>query len=105
MLDFDDVIDIYRQDPITWEKTQIHNQIEADIQPNNKKLLWWQNSNNSEMADYFVYVKKDIKNLKTWDIIKFNDYFWNNISVKIAFSDYIDFEENEPFIEILAKLI
>lgn len=105
MLDFDDKISIYRQDPITWEESIIHTNIEADIQPNNKRLLWWENSNNSEMADYFIFVKSNIKNLQAWDIIKFNDYFWKNVCVKISFTDLIDFESREPFVEILAKLI
>lgn len=105
MLWFDDKIDLFRKDPVSWVDTQIYSQIDADTQINNQKLLWWQNSNNSEMADYFIFVKKETTNLKIWDIIKFNDDFWDEVHVKIVSRELVDFEEFDPFIEILAKLI
>lgn len=104
MLWFDDKISIYRKDPVSWQKSYIYTYIDADIQVNSQKFLWWQNSNNSEMSDYFIFIKKEYKNLKIWDIIEFEDAFWDSVKVKIVSRDYVDFECYEPFIEILCKL-
>ena len=104
MLEYKDKINISRRDSITWEATQIYNQILADVQIN-KQNFWWENSNNSEIADYFVFIKKENNNLRTWDLIDFTDYFWESIKLQIISKDLIDFENIDPFIEILCKLI
>ena len=110
MLEYKDKINISRRDSITGDLTQIYNQILADVQIN-KQAFWWENSNslqtsnNSEIADYFVFTKKENNNLRTWDLIDFENYFWENIKLQIISKDLIDFENIEPFIEILCKLI
>lgn len=104
MLEYKDKINISRRDSITGDLTQIYNQISADVQIN-KQAFWWENSNNSEIADYFVFIKKENNDLRTWDLIDFTDYFWENTKLQIISKDLIDFENIEPFIEILCKLI
>lgn len=104
MLEYKDKINISRRDSITGDLAEIYSQIEADIQVN-KQAFWWENSNNSEIADYFVFTKKENNNLRTWDLIDFENYFWENIKLQIISKDLIDFENIDPFIEILCKLI
>ena len=103
MLGYNDTIVIKRKNPVDWVEVTIYDNIDAEVQINNKWNDWWDNSNNSEQADYFVFIKKEYKDLKIWDIISFVDDFGDNVMMSITSRDFINFSNYEPFIEILCK--
>lgn len=84
--------------------TQIYQNIDADIQKNSQKNRG-DNSVNSELADYYVFLHKSKKNIKDGDIIEYENIFWEKITLKVISKDFIDYQEFEPFIEILCKLL
>lgn len=105
MFDYSERLSLYRINPIDWEKQEIYKNIPCDIQINEyKKQMIWQNSDNSEMADYFIFVQNWNNNIKVWDLIEFSNYFWEKETVVVISRDYIDYESCTPFIEILCKL-
>ncbi len=103
MLPFENIITLYRRDSVTWNKVSIYENIEADVQINNKWDDGWDNADNSERADYFVFVKKDKTDIQIGDIIEYIDDFWDTVILSVLSRDFINFSVHEPFIEILTK--
>ena len=105
MLDYEFSITISRINEVDWTENIIYSDILADIQINEyKKYASWQSSDNSEIADYFIFIWQEFNNLKVWDLIKFQNEFNEKVICKIQSRDFINFKSIEPFIEILAKL-
>ena len=105
MLDYTFLLSLFRENPIDWSKNLIYKDIACDIQINQyKKYASWNNSDFSEMADYFVFVKKEFNDVQIWDIIEFENNFWEKEVLIVQSRDFINYESVEPFIEILAKL-
>jgi hypothetical protein len=103
MLPYDDIITITRKDSVGWNKATIYESIKADVQINSKWDDGWDNSDNSERADFFVFVEKDKTNVKIGDIIEYTDDFGDDVLLSVSSRDFIDFSDYEPFIEILCK--
>jgi len=105
MFSYKDKITVTRTNPVDWNKTIIYDLISAEVEINDKWWFWWDNSKNSPIADYFIFLSEDKKNIKIWDIITFEDYFWDEQKIKVISRDYVNFVSTNWFIELLTKLV
>lgn len=83
----------------------IYENLNAKIQEIKRQIYKTEISQNDDVQEYALFFDKNILNIKIWDIVSYSDLFWEKTLKLSTNPKMIEFEEDENFIKVIAKLI